>query len=198
MTIPKINLIIAKREKLLMVAIYRQGFCTLLVHIFLSFFLEESVKGSTHSHTKLDTTRWETILNVTEQSEAIRSVLRNVKTSDEINCFFSGEFSSFGEIFFKKIIFYIIFRFKKKIAKYLLLYLKKCRGIVKYWFYFFLQILRWVHAGKHWFLISRKKIQNKGIVHHKIPYFLKRHFLNFQWKWKKLYMRQFATIEHNF
>jgi hypothetical protein len=43
LTIPEIILIIAKPEKLLMVAIYRQGFCTLLVHIFLSFFLEESV-----------------------------------------------------------------------------------------------------------------------------------------------------------
>jgi hypothetical protein len=44
----KNNLIIAKPEKLLMVTIYKQGFCTLLVHIFLSFFLEESVEGSTH------------------------------------------------------------------------------------------------------------------------------------------------------
>ncbi len=41
----KNNLIFAKPEKLLMVAIYRQGFCTLLAHSFLSFFLEESVEG---------------------------------------------------------------------------------------------------------------------------------------------------------
>jgi hypothetical protein len=94
---------------------------------------------------------------VTEQSEAIRIVLRNVKTSDEIRCFFLGWIFIIWRFFFQKIIFYKIFCFKKKIAKYLLKYLKKCHGIVKYWLYLFLQILRLVHAGKHWFLISWKK-----------------------------------------
>jgi hypothetical protein len=87
---------------------------------------------------------------VTEQSEAIRIVSRNVKTSHKIRCFFF-------RIFFQKFLFYKIFRFKKKIAKCLLKYLKKRHGIVKYWFYLFLQILRLLHAGKHWFLISWKK-----------------------------------------
>jgi len=140
---------------------------------------------------------------VTEQSEAIRIVSRNVKTSHKIRCFFFlGEFSSFGEFFFKKIFLYKIFRFKKKIAKYLLKYLKKRHGIVKYWFYLFLQILRLVHAGKHWFLISWKKnckistSKIKELSVTKFPVFWKRHFLNFQRK--KLYMRKFAAIEHKF
>ncbi len=58
--------------------------------------------------------------------------------------FFFGWIFIIWRFVFIKMMLYKIFRFKKKIAKYLLKYLKKRHGIVKYWFYLFLQILRLV------------------------------------------------------
>jgi hypothetical protein len=106
----KNNLIIAKPEKLLMVTIYRQGFGTLLAHIFLSFFLEESVEGSSDLLThKIGHYKVRDYLNF---FHLIESLWLNISSNQ--NCveacqdfrqnkvfFFRVNFP-FGDLFFKK------------------------------------------------------------------------------------------------